>query len=59
MAANSIKTYDLKELTLEDLRKLIDEDKVFDIDSSLFREEAGSLLTNHFFDVTTPKEDIL
>lgn len=55
----NIPTYNLKELSLEDIRDLIEKDEVFDIDNSLFSEDPSDPITNHFFDTRDVPEEIL
>lgn len=47
-------TYNLSDLTIQEIEDRIQKDEVFDIDKSLFSDKPGDILTNHFFDETTP-----
>ena len=51
---SSIMTYNLSDLTIQEIEDRIQKDEVFDIDKSLFSDKPGDILTNHFFDETTP-----
>ena len=56
---SNIPTYNLNDLTLEDIHRVIEKDEVFDIDKSLFSEDPSDPITNHFFDTRDETSPIL
>ena len=58
MGGSDIAVYNLKEMTLDEIKKRIENNEVFDIDQSLFTEANEDVLTNHFFDTTSATKDL-